>query len=86
VTDAQRGAAKLFVAFLHSRPVQERALRFGFRPAETSVALKTADAQNPFTRLAEFGVQTTVPSVAEPPDAAVIRNLLALWTRLHQAQ
>jgi ABC-type Fe3+ transport system substrate-binding protein len=86
VTDAQRAAAKQFVAFLHSKPVQERALRFGFRPAETSVPIKTADAQNPFTRLAEFGVQTTVPSVAEPPDAAVIRNLLALWTRLHQSQ
>jgi ABC-type glycerol-3-phosphate transport system substrate-binding protein len=86
VTDAQRAAAKQFVAFLHSKPVQERALRFGFRPAETSVPLKTADAENPFTRLAEFGVRTNVPSVAEPPDAPVIRNLLALWTRLHQAQ
>ena len=86
VTDAQRAAAGQFAAFLHSRPVQERALRFGFRPAETSVPLKTADAQNPFTRLAEFGVQASVPSVADPPDAAVIRNLLALWTRIHQAQ
>lgn len=86
VSDAQRAAARQFASFLHSGPVQERALRFGFRPAETSVPLKTADAQNPFARLAEFGVQTTVPSVAEPPDAAVIRNLLSLWTRLHQAQ
>jgi len=72
--------------FLRSRPIQERALRFGFRPAETSVPLKTADAQNPFTRMAEFGVQTSVPSVAEPPDAAVIRNLLTLWSRIHQGQ
>jgi hypothetical protein len=86
VTDKQRAAALLFGSYLRSRPVQERALRFGFRPAETSVPLKTADAQNPFTRLAEFGVQASVPSVAEPPDAAVIRNLLSLWTRLHQAQ
>jgi hypothetical protein len=86
VSDKQRAAALLFASFLHSRPMQERALRFGFRPAETSVPLKTSDAQNPFTRLAEFGVQTSVPSVAELPDAAVIRNLLALWTRAHQAQ
>lgn len=86
VTDKQHAAALLFSSYLRSRPVQERALRFGFRPAETSVPLKTADAQNPFTRLAEFGVQASVPSVAEPPDAAVIRNLLSLWTRLHQAQ
>lgn len=85
VTDAQRAAARLFATFLRSRPVQERALRFGFRPAETSVPLKTNDAQNPFTRLAEFGVKTDVPSVAAPPDAAVIRNLTALWTRQRQA-
>src|SRR5450432_3487511 len=84
VTDAQRAAAKQFTSFLHSKAVQECALRFGFRPAETSVPLKTVDAQNPFTRLAEFGVQAAVPSVAEPPDASVIRNLVALWTRIHQ--
>lgn len=85
VSEAQRAAARQFAAFLRSRPVQERALRFGFRPAETSVPLKTADAQNPFTRLSEFGVRTDVPSVAAPPDAAVIRNLTALWTRQRQA-
>jgi ABC-type glycerol-3-phosphate transport system substrate-binding protein len=84
VTDAQRAAARQLSAFLRSKPVQERALHFGFRPAETSVPLKTADPDNPFTRLAEFGVLASVPSVAEPPDAAVIRNLLALWTRIHQ--
>ena len=86
VTEKQRAAAALLAGFLRSRPVQERALLFGFRPAETSVPLKTADAQNPFTRLAEFGVQTTVPAVAELPDAAVLRNLMALWTRIHQAR
>jgi hypothetical protein len=84
VTDAQRAAARQLSAFLRSKPVQEKALRFGFRPAETSVPLKTADPQNPFTRLADFGVLVSVPSVAEPPDASVIRNLLALWTRIHQ--
>ena len=47
--------------------------------------LKTVDAQNPITCLAQFGVQTLLPSVAEPPDAAVIRSLLALWNRIHQA-
>ncbi len=84
VTPEQRAAARQLSAFLRSKPVQERALHFGFRPAETSVPLKTADAENPFTRLAEFGVSANVPSVAEPPDATVIRNLLALWARLHQ--
>lgn len=85
VSPEQRAAARQLSAFLRSKPVQERALRFGFRPAETSVPLKTADPENPFTRLAEFGVSANVPSVAEPPDASVIRNLLALWSRIHQA-
>lgn len=84
VSDAQRSAARQLSVFLRSRPVQERALHFGFRPAENSVPLKTTDPQNPFTHLAEFGVEASLPSVAEPPDAAVIRNLLALWTRIHQ--
>jgi len=84
VTSEQRSAARQLSAFLRSKAVQERALRFGFRPAETSVPLKTADPENPFTRLSEFGVSANVPSVAEPPDASVIRNLLALWARIRQ--
>ena len=86
VTDEQAKAARQFVAFLHSRPVQERALQFGFRPAENSVPLKTADPQNPFTRLAEFGIRAEVPPVADLPEAAVIRNLISLWTRQRQAR
>lgn len=84
VTDEERAAARQLSAFLRSKSIQERALRFGFRPAETSVPLKTADPENPFTRLTGFGVTASVPSVAEPPDASVIRNLLSLWTRIHQ--
>lgn len=86
VSETQRAAARLFANYLRSRPVQERALHFGFRPAETSVPLKTTDPQNPFTRLAEFGVQAAVPPVAEPPSAAVIRNLISLWVRIHRTQ
>jgi hypothetical protein len=59
-------------------------LSLGACNAETSVPLKTADPEIPFTRLSEFGVTASVPSVAEPPDASVIRNLLSLWTRIHQ--
>jgi hypothetical protein len=86
VTAPQRAAAGTFVEYLRSRPVQERALAFGFRPADPAVPIHTADAQNPFGKLARYGLQAEVPPVAQPPDGAVVRNLLTLWSRLQQAR
>jgi len=82
VTEAQRKAARSYVGYLKSRHAQERALGYGFRPADTSVPLKTADARNPFTRLAQYGVQIDIPPAATPPQAAVVRNLMTMWSRL----
>ena len=82
VTPEQREAALEWVRFLRSRPVQERALAFGFRPADPSVPLKTADADNPFTRLAAQGIRVDVPPAADVPDASVLRTLLDLWSRM----
>lgn len=82
VTADQKKAAKKWIEYLRSRPVQERALAYGFRPADPSVPVKTADAANPWTRLAPFGVQVDIPPVAQPPDGPVIRNLLTMWTRV----
>jgi hypothetical protein len=83
VTPAQREAARSLVAHLRGRAMQERALAFGFRPADPAVPIPT-DAQSPFSRLARYGLHVEVPSVAQPPDGAVIRNLLTLWSRLQQ--
>ncbi len=82
VTDAQKKAGRALVAHLRSRPVQERALAFGFRPADPSVPIRTADGQNPWTRLARYGVNVEIPPVAAPPDPAVVRNLLMMWSRV----
>jgi ABC-type sulfate transport system substrate-binding protein len=82
VTDAEKQAARAFIAFLRSRPMQERALSYGFRPADPSVPIRTADAQNPYTRLAQFGVKVDIPPVATPPDGPVIRNMLTMWSRV----
>jgi hypothetical protein len=84
VTDQQRSAARQYVAFLRSKPSQQRALDFGFRPADTSVKIVTSDAQNPFTRLAANGITVEVPPAAEAPDGPVVRNLMMMWTRLMQ--
>ncbi len=81
VTDAQKTAARAWVSYLRSRPVQERALRYGFRPADTSVPLKTEDADNPFVKYAAQGVKLDLPAVAPTPEIGVVRNLTILWQR-----
>jgi hypothetical protein len=86
VTPAQAAAARMFISHLHSRPVQQQALSYGFRPADPAVPINTADAQNPFTRLSRYGLHPQVPPVAAPASAPVVRNLLTLWTRLQQSR
>ena len=82
VTPAQRGAAEKLVAFLRSTPVQSTALRFGFRPADPSVPMKSTEGANPFTKMAGFGLSLELPPAAQPPDGAVVRNLMMLWSRV----
>jgi len=86
VTEKQKEAARKWLAFLRSRPMQERALMFGFRPADPSLPIKTADPSNPFTRLADHGILVDVPPVAEVPQGPVVRNLLSMWTRVVGSQ
>lgn len=84
VTPAQRAAARRLSAFLLDRPMQQRALVYGFRPADPAVPIRTGDG-NPFTRLEAYGVRIDVPPVATPPDGPVVRNLMMMWTRVVQA-
>ena len=84
VTADQKAAARQFIAFLRSKPSQQRALQYGFRPADTSVPIVTNDAQNPFTRLASEGITVDVPPAASAPDGMVVRNLMMMWTRVVQ--
>jgi Bacterial extracellular solute-binding protein len=86
VTAEQAKAGRQWLAFLRSRPMQELALAYGFRPADPAVPLKSADARNPFTRLAPYGLQLDLPQAATLPDAAVVRNLMTLWSRTATAR
>ncbi len=61
--------------------MQEKALAYGFRPADAAVPIKTGDAQNPFTKLAQFGIRVDIPPVARAPEGPVVRNLLTMWSR-----
>jgi hypothetical protein len=81
VTEPQRAAARAFAGWLRSRPAQEMAVAYGFRPADPTVPLKTSDPQNPFTRLADRGVQMDIPPMAPPPSGEVVRTMMQMWSR-----
>ena len=82
VTEAQKAAARTWIAYLESRPIQEKALALGFRPASPDVPIQSSDPNNPFVRYASYGVQAEIPPVATPPDGTVVRNLLTMWSRV----
>ena len=82
VTPAQKAAGEKLITFLRSVPVQSTALRFGFRPADPSVPMKTNEGNNPFIKMARFGLALELPPAARPPDGPVLRNLTMMWSRV----
>jgi hypothetical protein len=82
VTPAQARAGAQLIGFLRSVPIQTSALRFGFRPADTSVPVKAPDGSSPFARAAPYGLSLELPPAAQPPDGTVIRNMLMMWSRV----
>lgn len=82
LTPAQRAAGQKLIDYLRSVPVQSTALRFGFRPADPNVPMKTTEGPNPFAKLAQYGLSLELPAAAPAPDGAVVRNLLTMWSRV----
>lgn len=82
VTAPQKRAAAALIAFLRDVPTQSTALRYGFRPANPNVPMKTAEADNPFAKSAQYGLSLELPPAAQPPDGPVIRNMLMMWSRV----
>lgn len=78
-TPEQRKAAEAFLTFLLSERIQREALVHGFRPANTTVAIKFSGS--PFEVYASSGVQVDLQKICEPPKAEVVNNLLASWQR-----
>ena len=75
VTPEHREAAKVYLQFLQQRPQQERALFYGFRPANPEIALaEPIDAAH--------GVNPKEPQTTlEVPSADVIEGIVQLWQR-----
>ena len=73
-------ASSVFVDYLLSRPAQELALtRYGFRPADPSIALDMAGS--PFGRYADNGLKINLPPQIQLPPGDVLNTLLDFWTR-----
>lgn len=75
VTDLQKEAAELFLEFLLDKPQQERAIDYGFRPADPSINLSSPLDER-------HGVDPLQPKTILPiPSAEVIEEALLLWQR-----
>lgn len=73
MTDDLKAAAKSYRNYLLTKPAQEQALQFGFRPADPDIPLA-----KPIS--VEYGVDPKQPqNVLQVPDAKTIRAVRALW-------
>jgi Ca-activated chloride channel family protein len=73
VTPERQEGSKLYINYLLSQPVQEKALSYGFRPSLPEIALRA-----PFD--AAHGVDAKEPkTVLEEPSAEILNATLSLW-------
>jgi Ca-activated chloride channel family protein len=73
VTAEHRQAAKIYMDYLLAKPQQEKAISFGFRPADNSIPLAAPIDE-------AHGVSPTEPmTLLEVPPAYIIREILTLW-------
>lgn len=73
VNDEHRAAAQLYVDFLLASEQQQKAMQFGFRPADATIAIAA-----PFD--AEHGVDPNEPKTTlEVPSVQVMNAIIDLW-------
>ena len=83
-TAEQKDAALAFMQYLYSPPVQQAALRTGFRPANPDVPLLTNnDPNNPFNLYADAGLDIKIPRtvIADTPPGEVLSRLRSVFER-----
>ncbi|HVO69603.1 MAG TPA: substrate-binding domain-containing protein [Aggregatilineaceae bacterium] len=83
ITQKQRDAAQKLQDFLLSQDIQRLALKYGFRPADTSIAIFSSDPSNPspFDKYKSNGISSDIGQLIAIPDGPTINNLLAVWSR-----
>ena len=82
VTPQQTQAAKLFISYLTSQPVQQIALmKYGFRPVDQTIKLEQSGS--PFDRYAANGLRSNLSNLPEVeiPAGNVLNTLRDFWSR-----
>ncbi len=79
-TTEQREAARRFLDFLLTEPIQRRALDHGFRPGNPAVGVRFPES--PLVRYAAQGLAVDLPRVCEPPRAEIVYDLIASFRRI----
>jgi len=82
-TDRERKAARTFLDFLMTEPIQAQSLTHGFRPGNAAVPV--IGPESPLELYAKYGLRVDVPAVTEPPRGDAINNLLTGWQRIRSA-
>jgi hypothetical protein len=82
-TADEKDGALLFERYLYSVPMQQEALKIGFRPANPDVPLLTNDADNPFNKYKDAGLAIRIPRtvVADTPSGDVLNRLMTVFDR-----
>jgi ABC-type Fe3+ transport system substrate-binding protein len=82
-TAEEKDAALLFMRHLYSPPVQQQALEVGFRPANPDVPLLTDDANNPFNRYKDAGLDIRIARtvIADTPAGNVLNRIMDTFER-----
>jgi ABC-type Fe3+ transport system substrate-binding protein len=79
VTADQRAAALAFRDFLLSAPIQQLALKYGFRPANAAVSVSNGDQSNPFNQYRDNGVLVDIGAPVPTPEAGTLNALVQVW-------
>jgi hypothetical protein len=83
VSAEEAQAARLFIDYLLSRPVQEIALlKYGFRPVDPAVSLDQPGS--PLSLYATNGLRVQLPPEVPLPGGDVLNTLLDFWNRNHR--
>lgn len=80
----EKKAARTFLDFLMSEPIQQKSLDHGFRPGNASISIK--GPESPFQLYRQYGLTIDLPTVAETPKADAINSLLMGWQRIQSSQ
>jgi hypothetical protein len=81
VSPSQAAASRSFLDYLTSKPEQEAALKYGFRPVDSTIPLNQTNS--PFVRYTANGFITDLSSLptVEVPAGNVLNTLRDFWSR-----